>query len=120
MLLGELVAHHLLGLSGVVVARRQAPDGDAGVTYEVALAQGKALWRQPSTSLLPAGDIFTAPPTTPTTRIAEAPQAPPVLKRERGRKQPPEEGHQLREALAPYISLGLPGNLPGPLSQQLQ
>jgi DNA repair protein RadC len=81
--------------------------GMPGIDYEAVLAQDKALRRrrQPSTPFAPAGDIFTAPPTTTTTRIAEAPQAPPARKRERGKKQPPEEGHLLREALAPYISL---------------
>jgi DNA repair protein RadC len=81
--------------------------GMPGIDYEAVLAQDKALRRrrQPSTPFSPAGDIFSAPPSSPTNQIAEAPQAPAVRKRERRRKQPPEEGHQLREALAPYISL---------------
>jgi DNA repair protein RadC len=83
--------------------------GTPGIDYEAVLKKDKERQRrrQPSTSLPEAGDIFTTVPATPSapTPADDVPQTPPARTRERGRRQPPEEGHLLREALAPYISL---------------
>jgi DNA repair protein RadC len=79
-----------------------------GVDYDAVLAKDKERQRgrrKPTTALPPAGDIFTIAPPVATEQDNDVPQAAPARKRERGRKQSLEEGHQLREALAPYISL---------------
>lgn len=81
--------------------------GTPGIDYDAVLAKDKERQRRRRSGvpMPPAGDIFTTVPPTITERGDDVSQAPPARKRERGSKQPPEEGHLLREALAPYISL---------------
>jgi hypothetical protein len=81
--------------------------GMPGIDYDAVLAKDKEVRRRrrAPVALPPAGDIFSAAPESAAT-IDVAAKPPPVQKRERQRKrQPQEEGHLLREALAPYLSL---------------
>jgi DNA repair protein RadC len=81
--------------------------GMPAIDYDAVLAKDKALRRRRHAPavLPPEGDIFVATPAS-TEQSAVAPPVPPPQKRERrGKRQSQEEGHELREALAPYVSL---------------